>query len=199
MFNIKDALSVRKQFFGNWKPFKNDEKRFLFHLQSSFRFWDIYSFTPQSHRMVKHTQTIRLQIADELFKCVWTFCEIGAKRVKLLFWCFDHVGIPFDKKANVNFKIYDVTNWITNNYNSHIARGKDNQIMKFDQLKEYVASFKKKKRFRSFFKTSKFRISLDQQSEVSYSLFLLYVQVKDNQELLKLRCCTVLLLNIKHY
>ena len=32
--------------------------------------------------MVKHTQTIRRQIADELFKCVWPFCEIGARRVK---------------------------------------------------------------------------------------------------------------------
>ena len=30
--------------------------------------------------MVKHTQTIRRQIAGELFECVWPFCEIGAKR-----------------------------------------------------------------------------------------------------------------------
>ena len=27
--------------------------------------------------MVKHTQTIRLQIADELFECVWPFFGIG--------------------------------------------------------------------------------------------------------------------------
>ena len=32
--------------------------------------------------MVKHTQAIRRQIVDELFECVWRFCEIGAKRVK---------------------------------------------------------------------------------------------------------------------
>ena len=32
--------------------------------------------------MVKHTQTIRRQITDELFECVWSFCEIGVKRVK---------------------------------------------------------------------------------------------------------------------
>ena len=31
--------------------------------------------------MVKHTQTIRRQIADELFECVWPFCEIGTKTV----------------------------------------------------------------------------------------------------------------------
>ena len=28
--------------------------------------------------MVKHTQTIRRQIADKLFECVGPFCEIGA-------------------------------------------------------------------------------------------------------------------------
>ena len=27
-----------------------------------------------------------------------------------------------NKKAKVNFKIYDITNWITNNYNKQVAR-----------------------------------------------------------------------------
>ena len=34
--------------------------------------------------MVKHTQAIRWQIANELFECVRPFCEIGAKRVNQL-------------------------------------------------------------------------------------------------------------------
>ena len=34
--------------------------------------------------MIKHTQTIRRQIADEMFECVWSFCEVGAKGVKKL-------------------------------------------------------------------------------------------------------------------
>ena len=42
----------------------------------------------QFHKMVKPTQTICQQIADELFECVWTFCGIGALRVK--FKCFFH-------------------------------------------------------------------------------------------------------------
>ena len=33
--------------------------------------------------MVKHTQTICQQIADELFESVWPFFEIGTERVKL--------------------------------------------------------------------------------------------------------------------
>ena len=32
--------------------------------------------------MVKHTQTIRRQFADELFECAWSFCGVGAYRVK---------------------------------------------------------------------------------------------------------------------
>ena len=32
----------------------------------------------QSHKMVKHTETIRRQFADELFEYVWPFCKIGA-------------------------------------------------------------------------------------------------------------------------
>ena len=28
--------------------------------------------------MVKHIQTIRRQIADELFECVWPFCGVDA-------------------------------------------------------------------------------------------------------------------------
>ena len=32
--------------------------------------------------MVKQTQIIRQQIAEEFFECVWPFCEIGAKSVE---------------------------------------------------------------------------------------------------------------------
>ena len=35
---------------------------------------------------------------------------------------FGHVGKQRVKKAKVNTKTYDVTDWKTNNYNTHIAR-----------------------------------------------------------------------------
>ena len=44
-----------------------------------------------------------------------------------------------DKKAKIKFKIHDIKNWITNNYNTHIAqisRNNVNQTIKFGQLKE---------------------------------------------------------------
>ena len=40
------------------------------------QFW-VYPFKHQFHKMVKHTQTISRQIADELFECVWPFCGTG--------------------------------------------------------------------------------------------------------------------------
>ena len=35
---------------------------------------------------------------------------------------FGQVGKRFDKKAMVDLKIYDVTTWQTNNYNTRIAQ-----------------------------------------------------------------------------
>ena len=35
---------------------------------------------------------------------------------------FGYVRRRFDRKAKKYFKIYDFTNWNTNNYNEHIAR-----------------------------------------------------------------------------
>ena len=35
-------------------------------------------FKRQINKVAKHTQTIRRQFADELFKYVWPFCGIGA-------------------------------------------------------------------------------------------------------------------------
>ena len=35
---------------------------------------------------------------------------------------FGDLGKQLDKKAKVEFKIYDVTEWETNNYNTHTAQ-----------------------------------------------------------------------------
>ena len=79
----------------------------------------------------------------------------------------------------------------------NISWSKDNQIMKFCQLIEYnmrniflEKSYKKcgrKASLRPFYKKSKWSISLDQQSEHLYSLFLLYCHFEDYQNKLKLK------------
>ena len=44
------------------------------------------------------------------------------KVFKFSFWLFGQVAKWLDKKDKVNFNFYDVTTWLTNNFNTHIAR-----------------------------------------------------------------------------
>ena len=89
-------------------------------------------------------------------------------------------------KKTVNFKIYDVITWLTNNCNTYLhqylrKQRQSNQTMKFGQLIEYhmINIFLKKSYIkcggetipRLFYKKSKLSICLDQQSKVLYSLF----------------------------
>ena len=90
-----------------------------------------------------------------------------------------------DQKDNVNFKIHNVTIWLTNNCNT---RSKGNQVMKFGPLIEYKMSknFAEKSYIkragetipRPLSKKSKLSVSLDLQFEVLNSLFLLYANLR---------------------
>ena len=42
-----------------------------------------------------------------------------------IFTLFGYVEKRLDKKADVNFKIYDVTDWATNNYNIYFSISKE--------------------------------------------------------------------------
>ena len=42
--------------------------------------------------------------------------------LKFLSWRFGYGIKRLDKKANVSFKIYDVTDWIIDNYNTYIVQ-----------------------------------------------------------------------------
>ena len=116
-----------------WKPFKDDEKCFMFYLKNSFRFWVI----------------------------------------SMSFWISDHVGKWLDKKAKVNFKIYDkLDKPNTMNILPDISRRKGNQIIKYGQLIEHniriIFLEKSCTRYvgetspRSFSRKSKLSISLEQ-------------------------------------
>ena len=48
------------------------------------------------------------------------------KAFKFLCSLIDHVAKRLDKKDKVNFKFYDVTAWVTNNCNTHIAQYLEN-------------------------------------------------------------------------
>ena len=57
-----------------------------------------------------------------------------------LSWFFGYAEKPLDKKAMVNFKIYDIIDWKTNNYNAHVPnisrkkRQTDNEIWSVNGL-----------------------------------------------------------------
>ena len=60
--------------FNYWNFFKNlffSFKHCKPQNMSAFFSWEPEPFKRQSHKLVKHTQTIRRQFADELFKCAW--------------------------------------------------------------------------------------------------------------------------------
>ena len=44
------------------------------------------------------------------------------KIFKFLSWLFGHLEKMPDQKNKVNFKIYDITVWLTNNCNKHIVQ-----------------------------------------------------------------------------
>ena len=66
--------------------------------------------------MIKHTQRIRRQIAEELFECVWPFCEIGAKWVKKQFSLCGTTCTTLTKRRNKSLK-YFKSFGKTHNYN----------------------------------------------------------------------------------
>ena len=59
--------------------------------------------------------------------------------LKFLSRRFGHTGKTLDQKDKVNFKIHDVTSWLTTVIHklSNISQSKGNQTAKFDQLIEY--------------------------------------------------------------
>ena len=86
---------------------------------------------------------------------------------------------------------------------------KGNQTLKFDQLIEYkmtniflgksCAKYGDETIFRPSSKRSKLSISLDQQSKVLYSLFLLHYQLEGCRNILKLRWRQLAFIYIKRF
>ena len=110
-------------------------------------------------------------------------------------WTLGYVEKRLDWKDKVNFKIYFVTAWLTNNSNTHITqyleKSNGNQSMKFGQLIEYnMTNMFLEKSYakcggetipRPYSKKSNLSIALDQWSKVPYSLFVLFSNLRVNQ------------------
>ena len=94
-------------------------------------------------------------------------------------------------RDKVNFKIYGVTAWLTNNCNTniaHISRSKGNQAIKLGQLTDYnMRNIFLEKSYtncgaetspRPFYEKLKLSISLDQLPKVSCGLFFMYAKLR---------------------
>ena len=64
-----------------------------------------------------------------------------------LSWLFVHVAKRLDYKDKVNFKIYDITPWLTDNCNTHIPQYLEVKTMKFGQSIEYNITLEAYKTF----------------------------------------------------
>ena len=65
---------------------------------------------------------VNLRIQSEYMKIWARKNSIFGRFSHSVFWVFGRVGKRLDKKTKVNSEICDVTNWIINIYNTHIAR-----------------------------------------------------------------------------
>ena len=78
-----------------------------------------------------------LKMMENAFKYILKALFV-AKIFRLLSW---HMKKRLDKKDRVNFRIYDVTNWMKQTITIHIlpniSRSKGDQTMKFGKLIEY--------------------------------------------------------------
>ena len=70
-------------------------------------------------------QTLAAESSLKMMKKAFCFTSIALfvlKIFKFLSWLFGHAAKLLAKKDKVNFTFYDVTAWLTNNCNTHIAQ-----------------------------------------------------------------------------
>ena len=106
-----------------------------------FRNFKLNSINPNQFELFWHW---RSNLGSETISQNWKPSKINEKsflfHVKSsLFWLFGYVEKWLHKKAKVNFRIYDFTDWTINNNYTPIAQypSKGNQVMKFGKLKKY--------------------------------------------------------------
>ena len=74
-----------------------------------------------------------------VLKAPFVFKVFFSRYFKFLSWLFGYVEKTAQSQRQGYFKIYDVTTWLTNNYDailSNISRSKGNFTTKFGQLRE---------------------------------------------------------------
>ena len=128
------------------------------------------------------------------------------KTIKFLSWLFANVGKRRNKKAKVNFKIYDVIiskKIIAIQILPNISRSKNNQTIRFGQLIEYNM---RKIYFEELYTKCGAGTSSRPSSylcinslKIHIVCTLLYVQVNDNQNILNIRWWVLVFISFKAF
>ena len=134
--------------------------------------WIVVKLTPSEEKLPSKGPTLfGLKMMKNAFDFV---LEI----FKFLFLIFCHAGKRLDQKTKVNFKMYDVTNWVA--------------IIKINiyQISYEVKAIRQRNLSPVPLLFQKIKIQRISVSIVwsSIQFFLMYVQVKDYRNILKVRC-----------
>ena len=105
----------------NKSPFKMMKNVFLFLVKSPFLSGDIYIF---------YLEIFTFFIWRYLHFFIWRYLQFLSGDIYIFYleiftlssWFFGYVEKRLKKKAIINFKIYDVADWTTNDYNTHTAQ-----------------------------------------------------------------------------
>ena len=82
-FKSESHLPEKLFYLLQWKPFKNDEKRFLFHLNSSFHSQDIWIFVLNSRPYRKNGLTWKIRLISNFMTSQPGQQTIALNRVKV--------------------------------------------------------------------------------------------------------------------
>lgn len=134
--------------------------------------WIVVKLTPSEEKLPSKGPTLfGLKMMKNAFDFV---LEV----FKFLFLIFCHAGKRLDQKTKVNFKMYDVTNWVA--------------IIKINiyQISYEVKAIRQRNLSPVPLLFQKIKIQRISVSIVwsSIQFFLMYVQVKDYRNILKVRC-----------
>ena len=91
-------------------------------------YWHFYTFNPVQilkGALSGMRQFLAIESPLKILKKAFYFTSKALfvlKIFKFLFWLFGHVTKQLDWKDKVNLKFFDVTAWLANNCNTHIAQ-----------------------------------------------------------------------------
>ena len=103
------------------KPISYLSEKFVVKFSDNFKFFQSHERVIIQKNFRPHTK-VQFSGKNDISLFYLRKALFFFKIFEFLSWLFGHVAKWLDKKDKVNFKFYDVTVWLTNNCNTHIAQ-----------------------------------------------------------------------------